>query len=117
MTFVIQGLHGIYTTVSGNDNLSLNFFGLVALIVFSPLAWQRDVSVFKFGMMFGFAMIVISLIVISTFCVNINMQKLEPTPGFIPFNEDSYWSFIGFSFFMFEGIGGVLPLMAIAEDR
>lgn len=117
MTFVIQGLHGIYTTISGNDDLSINFFGLVTLIVFSPLAWQRDIGVFKFGMMFGFAMIVISLIVISCFCININMKQLEPAPGFIAFNEDSYWSFIGFSFFMFEGIGGVMPLMALAEDR
>jgi len=92
-------------------------FGLVTLIIFSPLAWQRDVGVFKFGMMFGFAMIVISLIIISCFCININMNKLEATPGFIAFNKDSYWSFVGFSFFMFEGVGGIMPLMALAEDR
>jgi amino acid permease len=117
MTFVIQSLFAIYINVTGYDNLTINHIGLIVFFCFSPLAWQRDVSVFKFGMMFGFLMIVITLFVISYFCISKNLNQLESAPGFIPFNENSYWNFIGFSFFMFEGIGGVLPLMAMTEDR
>lgn len=117
MTFVIQSLFAIYTAITGYDNLTINHMGLIVFFCFSPLAWQRDIGVFKFGMMFGFMMIIVTLIVISYFCININMKRLEPTPGFELFNENSYWNFIGFSFFMFEGIGGVMPLMALAEDR
>lgn len=82
--------------------------------IFSPIAWVRDLETFKAGFVFGFAMIVITIVVISSFCVSMNMSKIVNTPGFVPINESSYWSMIGFSFFMFEGIGGLMPLMAVA---
>ena len=75
---------------------------------------MRDLETFKAGFVFGFAMIVITIVVISSFCVSMNMSKIVNTPGFVPINESSYWSMIGFSFFMFEGIGGLMPLMAVA---
>ena len=37
--------------------------------------------------------------------------------GLVPINYASYWNTIGFSFFMFEGIGGVMPVMSATKDR
>lgn len=86
--------------------------------MFSPIAWARHIEGFKNGMILGTIMIVVVLIVIMGFCIEINASKVEdgPEDGFEPINKN-YWSMIGFSFFMYEGIGGVMPLMAMTKDR
>ena len=35
--------------------------------------------------------------------------------GYVAVNEDSYFSMIGFAFFMFEGIGCLMPVMRETE--
>ena len=35
-----------------------------------------------------------------------------PGPDFVPINKSSYWLMIGFAFFMFEGIGCLMPIMS-----
>jgi len=37
--------------------------------------------------------------------------------GVVAVNYESYWNTIGFSFFMYEGIGGVMPIMSATKDR
>jgi len=39
------------------------------------------------------------------------MDQGGPGPDFDPIVKDSYWSMVGFAFFMFEGIGCLLPVM------
>ena len=58
-------------------------------------------------------MIFITIIVISIYClVDISQRSdIRPPSGYYPINHDSYWNMIGFSFFMFEGIGTVMPVM------
>ena len=62
----------------GNPKFELKqeYFGLLVLSLFSPLAWVRKIETFKFGFIFGFAMIIITLITISVFCVGINTTRI-----------------------------------------
>ena len=53
-------------------NLQQEYFGLIVLAAFSPLAWVREIETFKVGFMFGFAMIIVTVITISVFCVGLN---------------------------------------------
>lgn len=119
MAFVIESLKTIFIAMTGITWLTTTHYAFMVFALFSPLAWERKIETFKMGFMFGFIMIIVVLIVISCFCVNINLNRVGggPAPGFIAFNEKSFWSMIGFSFFQFEGIGGVMPIMAIAKDR
>ena len=108
--------------MTGNHELKQHHIGLIVLALFSPLAWVRKIETFKIGFMFGFAMIIVTLITISVFCLSMNMSKSAGTDnlqerGFIPLNYDSYYSTIGFFFFLFEGIGGVMPIMSATRDR
>ena len=61
----------------GNPKVELKpeYFGLIVLALFSPLAWVRKIETFKFGFIFGFVMIIITLITISTFCIGINKTR------------------------------------------
>lgn len=85
-------------------------------------------------------MIVVTLATISAFCISRNIQHSKEIQleieknhtlgnnvtlhhdhfeemGLVPINYKSYWNTIGFSFFMFEGIGGVMPVMSATKDR
>jgi amino acid permease len=124
ISFMIQGLKSTVENLSGWKNLEVEYFGLIVLALFSPLAWIRKIEAFKIGFMFGFAMIIITVITISTFCISMNLGRTQTTSqysleerGFIPMNYDSYSSTIGFFFFLFEGIGGVMPIMGATKDR
>lgn len=73
MSFVIEGLKSTIEAVFGLENLKPEYFGLIVLAFFSPLAWVRKIETFKVGFMFGFAMIIVTLITISAFCVKIKI--------------------------------------------
>lgn len=103
------------------------------LAAFSPLAWVREIETFKVGFIFGFAMIVVTVLTISIFCVGMNTSSAKISlnkthtnssfiydvakRGLVPINEDKYWTMIGFAFFMFEGIGTVMPVMSATKNR
>ena len=35
----------------------------------------------------------------------------------MPINYESFWAHIGFTFYMYEGIGGLMPLMNATKNR
>lgn len=123
------------------QDLKAEYFALIVLALFSPIAWVRKIEAFKSGFIWAFAMIVITLITISAFCISKNINHSRQMQqgmladhkaqgsnaslphdhftemGLVPINYDSYWNTIGFSFFMYEGIGGVMPVMSATKDR
>ena len=90
------------------------------LAMFSPLAWVREIEFFKIGYIFGFCMIIITIMTICGFCVVKNSAQVGDIDlderGIVPFG-DHMWTMVGFSFYMYEGIGGLMPLMAAAKDK
>ena len=38
-----------------------------------------------------------------------------PAPGYQAVNRESYWSMVGYAFYMYEGIGSLLPIMRETE--
>jgi amino acid permease len=97
---------------------------MIVLALFSPLAWVRKIEAFKIGFMFGFAMIIVTIITISAFCISMNLsqgpirqEQILEERGYVPVNYDSYFSTIGFFFFLFEGIGGLMPIMSATKER
>ena len=90
-------------------------------LIFSPLAWIRKIEVFRYGFIFGVAMIFITVLTIAVYCfILINERDWAHwemiKDEYYAFNDDRYWDMIGFSFFMFEGIGCVMPVMNACDD-
>jgi amino acid permease len=80
LAFIIGGLKSTIDSIAGKQtNLKSEHIGLIVLSLFSPLAWVRKIETFKIGFMFGFAMIIVTLITISVFCLSINMNKSAGT--------------------------------------
>lgn len=81
-------------------------------MIFTPMTWVKDLQRFRHGMIFGVAMIFLTVFVIAGFCFHFISQRnwSLPESGITPV-ESTYFDMIGFSFFMFEGIGCVMPVM------
>ena len=64
-------------------------------------------------------MIFVTITAISIYCLGELSSRdwSAPDPGYVPLNHRRYWDMIGFSFFMFEGIGCVMPVMNACDQR
>jgi amino acid permease len=88
---------------------------LVAL--YAPLAWVRKLQYFRFGYIFGNVMIIFTVLVISSYCISYLAKDGPKTDEFRALNRKKMWDMIGFSFYCFEGIGVVLPIMEQTKDK
>ena len=72
----------------------------------------------KHGFMLAVAMILVTIITITGFCIHMLSERdwVAP-PGHYALNSNRYWDMIGFSFFMFEGIGCVMPVMNACNEK
>lgn len=61
-------------------------------------------------------MILISTLSIMCYCIIYLVQDGPVNDGFIAFNESKFWNMIGFSFYTFEGIGTILPIMKESQN-
>lgn len=64
-------------------------------------------------------MILLSICTISIYCFDIIAARnfIRPPGGYFAINNDRYWDMVGFSFFMFEGIGSVMPVMNACNQQ
>ena len=90
-------------------------------MLYAPLAWVRKLQYFSFGYIFGNVMILFTVAVISGYCITL-LAKDGPAYGsdtdkFVAVNTVKMWDMIGFSFYCFEGIGVVLPIMDQTRDK
>ena len=84
---------------------------MILIIIYAPLAWVRKLQYFSFGYIFGNIMILFTVAVISSYCVSLLAKDGPMNDAFVPVNTNKMWDMIGFSFYCFEGIGVVLPIM------
>lgn len=77
LSFCIQGLKHLTEEWSGIKDIEAEYFGVIMLALFSPLAWVREIEFFKVGFIFGFSMIIVTLLTISAFCVSKNSVRDE----------------------------------------
>ena len=60
-------------------------------------------------------MILVGVLTTTYFAAGLVIEQEGHGPDFVALNEDSYWGMVGFAFFMFEGIGCLLPVMRETE--
>ena len=103
-----------------NSDTSLWLFAAALIVIYSPIAWVRRLEVFEVGYIIGSLVIVFTVLVISGYCVVGLVRDGPQKPGtFYAVNPDTsrVWDMIGFSFYSFEGIGTVMPIMEITDPK
>lgn len=62
-------------------------------------------------------MIALTIMTISGYCImELDERNYKQPTVYYAINMEHYWDMIGFSFFMFEGIGSVMPVMNACTD-
>jgi amino acid permease len=119
LAFVIESIDstfndGIKHEISSSRGKFAHFYiSFIIICIFAPLTWVRRIQRFRFAFIFGVSMILLAVCTISIYCFDILSDRdfIKPPGGYFAINNDRYWDMIGFSFFMFEGIGSVMPIM------
>ena len=69
-------------------------------MIFSPIAWVRNVEVFSFGYLYGVFAIFLMVIIVSSFCaIRIYENENQSGLNWVAFNEKDYIMMIGIAFF------------------
>lgn len=93
-------------------------FAAIVVVILGPLTWIRTIESFKIFFIFCSIVILGSIITVATFDgLKIQEDDNEAGPGWQSFNEDHYWTMIGLSFYMFEGIPTILPIMEASDAK
>ena len=119
----INALKGKPVDIDGDGSNAISiqylYVSIFVISIFTPLTWVRDLEKFKYGFMLGVSMILLAVLTISYFCYDMIKERgfVKPPSGYYSINDDRYWDMIGFSFFMFEGVGSVMPVMNACDKR
>jgi amino acid permease len=90
----------------------------ISLCILAPLSWVRTLEKFRYNFIFGSFVVVGTVIIVATYdALIINDNNGEPGLGWTSFNQNGYWTMIGLSFYMFEGIPTVLPIMDASDAK
>ena len=90
-------------------------FGLCIFILYSPLVWIRRLEPLSKLLVFAALLILIGVVTTSSFALGVASDQGGPGEGYVAVNQEGYWGTIGFAFFMYEGIGSLLPVMRETE--
>jgi proton-coupled amino acid transporter len=83
-------------------------------IVLTRIAVVRKLHKFSFAFMLGSLLILLVCIITIGFCIT-KISSEGVSDKFIPYHEENIFGVIGFSVYVFEGIGTLMPILATAQ--
>lgn len=101
------------------NEVNIWWFALLIIFLYSPLAVVRKLQRFSFGYILGNIMILFTIIVVSVYCIRFLVRDGPKDNGvnFKTVNSAKMWDMVGFSFYSFEGIGIVMPIMENSKNH
>ena len=90
-------------------------YGIAIWVLYTPLVWIRRLEFLSKAFIFACFCILLGIVTTLVFAFKLIEEQGGPGPDIEPIVKDSYWNMVGFAFFMFEGIGCLLPVMREAE--
>lgn len=73
--------------------------------------WVRNLSYFTKGFILSVILMMLAVAMTSFFALKQIKEQDGHGIDYQPINRDSYWDMVGYAFYMFEGIGALLPVM------
>ena len=109
--------NGIDDDCSDGHEVDKWWFLLICCAIYIPLVMVRKIDIFAATHIFGDIMIIVTVIVICIYAgINVS-DKGWDTKGVVFLNGALWPEPIGFSVYAFEGIGVILPIMEITENK
>ena len=90
----------------------------LCMVIYVPLVLVRKIEKFAWTHMMADILIFVTLASIITYSsVHVHRQGGFTTQGFVAFNTQLWPDAIGFAVYAFEGIGVILPIMEVTNDK
>jgi len=86
-------------------------YALFIWLLYTPLCWVREIKFLSNAFIFAVFCQVVGVLTTAYYAGKEAAEEPGPPPGFEPIVSGTFWNMIGFAFFMFEGIGCLLPIM------
>jgi amino acid permease len=117
-SFTIAQITFTLTALQKNIGTDINrwYFAIGIICLYTPLAWVRKIQYFSAGYIIGNLMIILTVSVVSIYAI-VKIKKDGVGPEFQAVNDAKMWDMVGFSFYCFEGIGVVMPIMEQSRDK
>lgn len=117
LAFFMKTLYQFFELCTGQPQVMWPYL-IVTIVVLAPLTWIRTIETFKIGFIFAICCIGLLLLVCIVFiCIELDHNHWQAGEGFRMFNEQGFITMWGLSFYMYEGIGSVLPVMDASEYK
>ena len=115
ISFTLRAVQTVVHSFTG-FHLDQLWISTAIILLYSPIAWIRQIAVFSKGFPLAIMMILLTTITIMIYAIWFLVTDGPANDGFQMINSEKYWGMIGFSFYTFEGIGALLPIMKEAEN-
>lgn len=115
ITFLVSSFKTTVDTLSGADT-NVWIYGAIVIMIYSPIAWVRNIAKFSFTFMLGNLLIVMGVTFVTVYCFMTMARQGGLGEGLQFVNPDSYLNTLGYSVYCFEGIGIVMPVMQSSAE-
>lgn len=113
----MEAVSSTFNAIAGYEWIYKWEVGLFIILIYSPIVWVRNLASFKQIFILAVSLMVLSVISISTYALTQTAERgWTNPPGYTALNSTEYWNMIGFAFFIFEGIGCLMPICAVTEE-
>jgi hypothetical protein len=105
------------TVYEFGDPRNIWTYGAFFSVVLSLLAMVRNIALFSFTFLIANLCLLFTVIAILGYAItNLVGRGPDPTPSWLVLNSSgTVWSTLGFSAYMFEGIGILMPVMQACD--
>ena len=114
IAFLLESCKVTIDTLFDTDS-KVVFYAIAIVICYTLLSWVRNLAKFSFTFMIGVFLILSCVTYVSVYSAQVLGKATEPAPG-IEFISAGCVGTLGFTIYMYEGIGIVMPIMASTEQ-
>lgn len=117
LTYFAKALRAFFKACTQLET-DLWIWAIVTFLVFAPISWVRTVERFKVGYIYAVCTIILMIIIVGTFCsMRIYENDNDAGRDWSAFNDAEFLTMIGLSFYQYEGIGTILPIMEASDAK
>ena len=115
IAFLVESSKNTVDSFTGGESAVI-YYAIVVLVVYTLLSIVRNLAVFSFTFLIGICLILITCSYVTVVAVGRMTSETQILEGITFLNTIGALNTLGFTIYCYEGIGIVMPVLAIAEN-
>jgi solute carrier family 36 (proton-coupled amino acid transporter) len=115
-TFVYETLKPLFSGLLEYGPGFAYVLPIILNLIYFAFIMERRIEKFSFAYATGTYIILVVCVIVGTYCT-FQIEAKGMGPDIIAYKDNSVWSTIGFSIYVYEGIGVLMPIMKASENK